>query len=66
MLYFGYLLEPVIEIRRTRPFFSQKFFVCVEIIFFRLRKCNFFATKKTNALLMFKPCTIKEEDEHQK
>lgn len=46
MLYFGYLLEPIIEIWRTTPFFSQKFFVCVEIIFFRLRKCKFLPLKK--------------------
>jgi hypothetical protein len=46
MLYFGYLLQPVVEIRRTRPFFPQKFFVCVEITFFRLRKCKFLPLEK--------------------
>jgi hypothetical protein len=33
---------------------------------FQVEKMQIFAPKKTNALIMFKPCTIKEEDGHQK
>jgi hypothetical protein len=55
LLYFGYLLEPVLEIWRyfspkiwqiKGSLFSQKSFVSVKIIFFRFRKCKNWSQKK--------------------
>jgi hypothetical protein len=39
-------MEPVVEIWQIRALFSQKLFVCVEIIFFRSKKCKNSSNKK--------------------
>jgi hypothetical protein len=46
-------------------FFTKILCMCRNHIF-QVEKMQIFATKKTNALVCTKPCTIKEEDEHQK